>query len=68
MNHLSNFGEALSDNSDQMQINYFSEPLNLVSNINGGYGGWTGYGSVYYRVPIIDGFSTNSFYLQIQLK
>jgi hypothetical protein len=31
-----------------------------VSNINGGYGGWTGYGSVYYRVPIIDGFSTNS--------
>ena len=40
--------------------NPFQEPLNLVSNINGGYGGWTGYGSVYYRVPIIDGFSTNS--------
>ena len=38
----------------------FQEPLNLVSNINGGYGGWTGYGSVYYRIPIIPGFSTNS--------
>ena len=40
--------------------NPFQEPLNIVSNVNGGYGGWTGYGSVYYRIPIIDGFSTNS--------
>ena len=40
--------------------NPFQEPLNIVSNINGGYGGWTGYGSVYYTIPIIDGFSTNS--------
>ena len=40
MNHHSNSGEALSDNSDQMETS-FQEPLNLVSNINGGYGGWT---------------------------
>mgnify|MGYP003314168750 CR=1 FL=1 len=40
--------------------NPFQEPLNIVSNVNGGYGGWTGYGSIYYEIPIIDGFSTNS--------
>ena len=40
--------------------NPFQEPLNIVSNINGGYGGWTGYGAVYYRIPIIEGYSTNS--------
>ena len=33
--------------------NPFAEPMNLVSNINGGLGVWTGYGSVYYKVPII---------------
>ena len=33
--------------------NPFSEPMNLVSNINGGLGTFTGYGSVYYKVPII---------------
>tara|TARA_B100000927_G_scaffold30842_1_gene22578 strand:+ start:1003 stop:2013 length:1011 start_codon:yes stop_codon:yes gene_type:complete len=33
--------------------NPFSEPLNLVSNINGGLGAWTGYGAVYYKIPII---------------
>ena len=33
--------------------NPFSEPLNLVSNINGGLGVWTGYGAVYYKIPII---------------
>ena len=33
--------------------NPFAEPLNLVSNINNGLGVWTGYGSVYYKVPII---------------
>ena len=33
--------------------NPFSEPMNLVSNINGGFGVFTGYGSVYYRVPIV---------------
>ena len=27
--------------------------MNLVSNINGGLGVWTGYGSVYYKVPIV---------------
>lgn len=39
--------------------NPFQEPLNIVSNINGGYGGWTGYSPVYYKVPIIDGFTTD---------
>ena len=33
--------------------NPFAEPLNLPSNINGGLGVWTGYGSTYYKVPII---------------
>ena len=33
--------------------NPFSEPMNLASNINGGFGVFTGYGSVYYRVPIV---------------
>jgi len=33
--------------------NPFAEPMNLVSNINGGLGIWTGYGAVYYKVPII---------------
>jgi hypothetical protein len=27
--------------------------MNLVSNINGGLGAFTGYGAVYYKVPII---------------
>ena len=40
--------------------NPFQEPANLISNINGGYGCWSGYGSVYYRIEIKDGFSTNS--------
>lgn len=40
--------------------NPFQEPLNIVSNINGGYGGWTGYGAVYYKIPIIEGYSTNT--------
>ena len=33
--------------------NPFSEPKNLVSNINGGLGVWTGYSPVYYKVPIV---------------
>ena len=32
--------------------NPFSEPINLVSNINGGLGIWTGYGAAYYEVKI----------------
>ncbi|MEE2930968.1 MAG: DUF4249 family protein [Bacteroidota bacterium] len=32
--------------------NPFSEPMNLVSNINGGLGVWTGYGAAYYEVEI----------------
>jgi hypothetical protein len=39
--------------------NPFQEPLNIVSNIEGGYGGWTGYGAAYYKMPIIDGYSTS---------
>jgi len=35
--------------------NPFTEPMNLVSNINNGLGIWTGYGAVYYKVPIIKG-------------
>ena len=34
--------------------NPFAEPLNLVSNINNGLGVFTGYGSVYYKVKIIE--------------
>ena len=33
--------------------NPFAEPSNLPSNINGGLGVFTGYGAVYYKVPII---------------
>jgi len=35
--------------------NPFSEPMNLVSNINNGLGVFTGYGSAYYKVPNIKG-------------
>lgn len=34
--------------------NPFAEPMNLLSNINGGLGIFTGYGAVYYKVPIIE--------------
>jgi hypothetical protein len=34
--------------------NPFAEPMNLVSNINNGLGVFTGYGSVYYKLPIIN--------------
>tara|TARA_B100000902_G_scaffold398319_1_gene464681 strand:- start:1245 stop:2291 length:1047 start_codon:yes stop_codon:yes gene_type:complete len=33
--------------------NPFAEPANLVSNINGGLGIWTGYSPAYYKVPIV---------------
>ena len=33
--------------------NPFAEPANLSSNIEGGLGSWTGYGTSYYKVPII---------------
>ena len=33
--------------------NPFAEPMNLVSNINGGLGMWTGYSPAYYKVPIV---------------
>ena len=45
--------------------NPFAEPLNLVSNINGGLGIWTGYSPVYYKVPIVKG---ESVYLPYQPK
>ena len=43
--------------------NPFAEPLNLVSNINNGLGVFTGYGSVYYKVPIIEGTTVDSVYI-----
>ena len=42
--------------------NPFAEPLNLVSNINNGLGVFTGYGSAYYKVPIIEGTTIDSVY------
>ena len=33
--------------------NPFAEPMNLMSNINGGLGVWGGYGVSYYYVPIV---------------
>ena len=42
--------------------NPFAEPMNLVSNINNGLGVFTGYGSVYYKVPIIEGTTIDSVY------
>ena len=42
--------------------NPFAEPLNLQSNINGGLGVFTGYGAVYYEVPIIKGTTIDSEY------
>ena len=33
--------------------NPFSEPMNLVSNIDGGLGIWGGYGVSYYHIPIV---------------
>lgn len=33
--------------------NPFAEPMNLVSNINGGFGVFSGYGAVYYKVPVV---------------
>ena len=30
----------------------FSEPINLIGNINGALGIWSGYGATYYKVPI----------------
>ncbi len=42
--------------------NPFAEPMNLVSNINNGLGIWTGYGAVYYKVPIIKDTVINQEY------
>jgi hypothetical protein len=36
--------------------------MNLVSNINNGLGIWTGYGAVYYKVPIIKDTVINQEY------
>lgn len=33
--------------------NPFAEPMNMVSNIEGGLGIWSGYGAVYYKIPVI---------------
>ena len=33
--------------------NPFAEPANLTTNIIGGLGVWSGYGTKYYKVPVI---------------
>ncbi len=33
--------------------NPFAEPMNMVSNIEGGLGIWCGYGATYYKIPIV---------------
>lgn len=43
--------------------NPFSEPMNLTSNINGGLGIFTGYGAVYYKVPILEGLTIKEEYI-----
>ena len=46
--------------------NPFSEPMNLSSNINGGLGSWTGYGTSYYLIPILkDTTITEEYYPNI---
>ena len=46
--------------------NPFSEPMNLVSNINGGLGSWTGYATRYYLVPILkESVITEEYYPNI---
>lgn len=42
--------------------NPFSEPMNLSGNINGGLGIFTGYGAVYYEVPINIGLTITEEY------
>ncbi len=46
--------------------NPFSEPMNLSSNINGGLGSWTGYGTRYYLIPILkESVITEEYYPNI---
>ncbi len=37
----------------EMDNNPFAQTTNLISNINGGLGIWSGYNSTYYKVPIV---------------
>ena len=37
----------------EMDNNPFAQTTNLISNISGGLGIWSGYNSTYYKVPIV---------------
>ena len=37
----------------EMDNNPFAQTTNLISNINGGLGIWSGYNSTYFKVPIV---------------
>ena len=39
---------------EELDNNPFSEPINLINNIEGGLGIWCGYGSLYYDITIQD--------------
>jgi hypothetical protein len=39
---------------EELNNNPFSEPINLISNIEGALGIWCGYGALYYRISIQD--------------
>ena len=41
------------ERSEGASGNPFAEPMNLMSNINGGLGVWGGYGVSYYYIPIV---------------
>ena len=39
---------------EELYNNPFSEPMNVISNIQGGLGIWCGYGALYYDLTIQD--------------
>jgi len=43
---------------EELNNNPFSEPNNLISNIEGGLGTWSGYGALYYDISIQNNFVT----------
>ena len=40
---------------EELYNNPFSEPINVINNIEGALGIWCGYGALYYDIPIQDG-------------
>ena len=43
---------------EELNNNPFSEPNNVMSNIKGGLGTWSGYGALYYDISIQNEFVT----------